>query len=863
MNQPNPNASLSTASGQPDMHAQGNPVDAIAKARDLEELERIRRAVTAVGEATYHWDTASDKIVWSNNVADVIQGADLERISTGKGFADLLDADNFTSRYDTVMRSGEKDDGGGVPFSIEYLLRPGTRNDDRSVWVEDCGRWFAGSHGQPAEVFGVVRQIDDRHERDQELRFLGNCDPLTGLMNRGRMSEALTETMSTASAKKGSCAFLIAVISNLAVVNDAYGFDVADEVMIAVSQRLKRVIRTGDMIGRYSGAKFGIILGNCTETEIKIAAERFLSVARDSVIETARGPVWAMLSIGGVVLPKFTDNASTAMAQAEEALAQAKRQSSDSFVAYEPSQERVSVRSLNARCAAEIISGLKNDRFALAYQPIVDATTKQPMLHEALLRMRCEDGETVAAYHLIPIAEKLGLVRLIDRAVAQLAVDTLAQNPDLWITLNVSGITATDPRWFSQLTEILSADPQIAERIIVEITETVALHELEETISFTRTLREIGCRVAIDDFGAGYSSFKNLRELEIDMVKIDGSYCENLSTNTDNQYFVKSLIELAKKFNLLTTAEWVQTEEDAELLRSWGVDYLQGNLYGEARIDVPWALEGSRMPTDGLNVAPAYDIPESSDAQIEESASCEPVVPCSPVAGEAQLRGPSLDEQSYEDTTTVEPASPEPLDTAVQFAAADDDAPEPFTANPLPLDKVIAEQAPQPEEPVVPVGAGFATEPTVEDVPFSFATATPPGGESEDAPFVASHMQPQPQAEVELAAPCSPQNPETDETQVAAEPFTVENGSPVEDDVPIDDGVSVDNTTAETDAQSEPDDLASAEELGLDQSLLQSALSQLDTTFNPKPVGKKTQQTDVASAIAETFGSQPEAAAAS
>ena len=215
----------------------------------------------------------------------------------------MLDADNFTSRYDTVMRSKARDEGAGVPFQIEYLFRPQGRIGTQAIWLEDCGRWFAGDDGRPAEVYGIVRRIDDRHRRDQHLSFLGNCDPLTGMMNRGRMAEALGEAITVAERDRLSCAFAVAAINNLAVVNDAYGFEIADEVIVAVGRRLRQVMRTGDAIARYSGSKFGIILNNCNEEELRIAAERLLNVARESVIETERGPVWAMLSIGGVICP--------------------------------------------------------------------------------------------------------------------------------------------------------------------------------------------------------------------------------------------------------------------------------------------------------------------------------------------------------------------------------------------------------------------------------------------------------------------------------------------------------------------------------------------------------------------------------
>ena len=145
------------------------------------------------------------------------------------------------------------------------------------------------------------------------------------MMNRGRMTEALGEAMTVAARDNGSCAFVIAAINNLSVVNEAYGFEVADEVIVNVGRRLRQVVRTGDAIARYSGSKFGLILNNCGEEDLHIAAERFLSVARESVIETERGPVWALLSIGALVLPQNAQDANTAMARAEEALTEARR----------------------------------------------------------------------------------------------------------------------------------------------------------------------------------------------------------------------------------------------------------------------------------------------------------------------------------------------------------------------------------------------------------------------------------------------------------------------------------------------------------------------------------------------------------
>jgi EAL domain-containing protein (putative c-di-GMP-specific phosphodiesterase class I) len=170
-----------------------------------------------------------------------------------------------------------------------------------------------------------------------------------------------------------------------------------------------------------------------------------------------------------------------------------------------------------------------------------------------------------------------------------MTISTLHNYPQAHLAMNVSGSTATDPRWFTQLTDIIAANRSVADRRTVEITETVALADLKETFSFVEALRNIGCSVAIDDFGAGFTSFRNLRDLPVNIIKLDGSFCCDLKQNSGSQYLARTLIDLSHKFNLKTIAEWVETEDDAEILQSCGIDLMQGNLFGQASLELPWA----------------------------------------------------------------------------------------------------------------------------------------------------------------------------------------------------------------------------------------------------------------------------------
>jgi diguanylate cyclase (GGDEF)-like protein len=679
---------------EPEAHGVAEDHDAAASRHevvpDLDALQRMRRSIEAVDETTYHWIIETDQIKWSPNIAKVLECSEATA-SSGRAYANLLDGDNITSRYDTVMRSHATDDGDGVPFQIEYLFRPEGRDGRRAIWLEDHGKWYADQSGRPVEVYGTIRRIDDRHSRDQHLSFLGNCDPLTGMMNRGRLSEALNETLAMATREQTNCAFLIAAVNNLPVVNDAYGFEVADEVIVALGRRLRQVVRTGDAIARYSGSKFGIILNNCNEDDVAIAVNRFINIARESVIETEHGPVWAMLSIGAVVVPKHAADANVAMARAEEALTEARRLPSDGSVIYRPSVQRAAERSLNARCATEIVNCLKEDQFKLAYQPIVSAATHEVVMHEALLRMNDSNNELIAAAHLIPVAEKLGLVRLIDRAVAHLTIAALHAHPQAHLSMNVSGATATDPRWFNQLTDIIRANTDVAHRLTVEITETVALGNMMEAFGFVEALRNLGCSVAIDDFGAGFTSFRNLRDLPVNIIKLDGGFCKDLAHNSSNQYLVRTLVDLGHKFNLKVIGEWVETEEDLAVLNTCNVDFLQGNLFGAASLTLPWprsepVLDGSfQFPGSGFEMptaldlsidpdpAPMVSVPEPEPEQATAVAIPDPA----PEPAEAAEAPKSADSQTSVNAEEAPAAAP--LIAHAETPAPEPEAPEPYS----------------------------------------------------------------------------------------------------------------------------------------------------------------------------------------
>jgi EAL domain-containing protein (putative c-di-GMP-specific phosphodiesterase class I) len=281
---------------------------------------------------------------------------------------------------------------------------------------------------------------------------------------------------------------------------------------------------------------------------------------------------------------QLADQAGTvhqALGCALQALDRAKQRRHDCFMSYEPSPHHETARRRKIKIADDVMSALKENRMVLALQPIVHANSGKTTLYECLLRMERPNGSWFSAGDFISIAEQVGLSRLIDRRALELAVDLIKNHPRLKLSLNVSSLTASDHEWLVSLHRLTGGRHALIERLTIEITETATIDDLDHTITFVDTLKKLGCRVAIDDFGAGYSSFKNLKLLDVDMVKIDGSFIENLATDKHDRVFIKTLKDLTDTFELETVAEWVGDAMTVAILKEIGITYLQGYYFGE------------------------------------------------------------------------------------------------------------------------------------------------------------------------------------------------------------------------------------------------------------------------------------------
>jgi diguanylate cyclase (GGDEF)-like protein len=541
----------------------------------------LPETLQGIDAAAYLWTIGTDTLDWSPRLPASL--STMGAADTGAAWTGHTDPEAMTTRASTVMGSTSRDDGRGVPYELEYAVRVPGRNGLRLVWLEDVGHWFAGPDGRPSRARGIVRVVTGRHESDQRLAIQTRFDSLTGTLNRLRLLDVLESMLIDARRYQTSCAFLLIAVENIGAVNDAYGDTTPDDLIAGVARRLRSRMRAGDALGRFSTTIFGLAMANCSLPELTIAARRFMDAVHEEPIDTPAGLVGVRVTGAGIVGPRHASSQVEMVARVSETLAEIRRKKRGSFLAFAPSQAREDTRRRYIKLAEELIGALNAHQLELAFQPVVDAKTSEIKWYEALARIRGADGEPRPISGHIEAAEKLGLVHLLDRRVLELVVGAVKADDAPSVAINVSAETTTDDEWRDRLTEMLKENPGIGARILVEITETAAPGEVAEAADFVAALRAAGVRVAIDDFGAGQTSFRTLRALGVDVVKIDGCFVTDIANSTEDRAFVRAIVGLAHEIGFRTVAEKVEDATTAGLLRDMGVDFLQGDYFGSAK----------------------------------------------------------------------------------------------------------------------------------------------------------------------------------------------------------------------------------------------------------------------------------------
>ncbi len=532
-------------------------------------------ALARAGDAVFVWDRGDDSIKWLDRSVLDRTLASLGECMTGDALAARYCDDHEQRRRNWLDRLR--------PVSGFVAVH---RVEDGGVdhWIEERLVRISGE-GQSVVCLGFMRNVTEWQAYQERLTYLACFDELTGHFTRARLRTVLAQSLVSAFAENNSFSFALIGLDNMAGVNHAFGYDIADEVLTGVGRRISDRLLDGEAIGRVASSKFGVILNAGSPAESMTRLRMIQTAIRDEFILTGSGPVAVTVSIGMVDLPSQARTTQDALAAAEDALTVAKDTAPGGFALHEPDDREAETRRANIVMAEELSAALREERICLAFQPIVNAAkTDDVVFYECLARMVDRTGELIPAAKFMPVAEQLGFVRLIDQRVLELAFEVLSSDASLHLSINLSPQTMNDVGWGRSFDRLTMADPEAAKRLIIEITESYAIHDARHAVERLTEFTDRGCAVALDDFGAGYTSFKYFKTLNLNIVKIDGSYIRDVVDSPDNQLFVRSLTQLARHYGMTVVAEMVENEEAGALLNDMGVDCLQGNFYGAAEV---------------------------------------------------------------------------------------------------------------------------------------------------------------------------------------------------------------------------------------------------------------------------------------
>ncbi len=547
-------------------------------------------ALHAAGDVGYVWDLDDDRMIWSGALLAFFGTKDDTFQIRGEDFRRrVFEADTQLFGAFMVQAQAERIDR-------DYRIR---LNDGSVAWVHERGHIvFNPDTGLPRRVEAVLRVITARKLLEMDLSSRIRVDVLTGLPNRQHLLEILDPLVGDAKASGNSVTYAVLAIDNMTYINEAIGPDAADRVILGVYRRIRQLLPEVSAVGRVGGDQFGMVMRGCTSAQLALLADKLLSSFRDEPVESPVCPVQVSVSMGGVIAPPSVENGWEAMIRAEQGLREAQRQGRNSFVEYRPSEERVRSHRRALEIGQQTLAALKNGGVKLAYQPLIATADMTIASFEALIRMTDDKGAFIPAGLFIPVVEQFGLAHIVDRKVLDLAAEALQADPRLHLGINISGLTASQKGWPDIMRAKLKDLPDIARRLTVEITETAAIIDIEETKRFVETVRELGGTVALDDFGSGFTSIRYLHTLGVNILKIDRELLSDITRNHDQQILVRTLLNLARGLKLQTVAEGVETKEVAGWLIAEGVDLLQGYYYGRPEVDDPAAIRARYQPPE-------------------------------------------------------------------------------------------------------------------------------------------------------------------------------------------------------------------------------------------------------------------------
>jgi diguanylate cyclase (GGDEF)-like protein/PAS domain S-box-containing protein len=496
----------------------------------------------------------------------------------GQTFAHLThpdDADYSRAQFIKVVSGGP---GGRVTYEGRFLHADGSWRQLEVVMTNLLDDPDVGA------IVSNSRDVTDRRALEQQLSHQAFHDSLTGLANRELFLDRVAHALDRADRGTTPVAVMFVDIDDFKMVNDSLGHHLGDEVLVAIAERLKRSTRPGDTVARLGGDEFALLLES---GEMPEAAEAVAARIAADLLEPVRvgtGDLSVRASIGIALDRPFADGPDALLRDADLAMYLAKHNGKGRFEMFHPDMHDEAVRRLEL--TAELRHAIEDRQLQLFYQPIIDVGTTATIGAEALVRWHHPVRGLVSPAEFIPVAESTGLIVPLGRWV----LGEACRQVESWrrsdvvdraftISVNLSGRQLQEPSILDDVTEALRSSGLPAAAVVLEVTESMIMDNVDAALDRLNALKELGLRLAVDDFGTGYSSLSYLRNFPMDIIKIDKSFVDRIAVDAEGVAMVRGVIDLSGALGLTTIAEGVESGRQLQLLSELGCDSAQGHLF--------------------------------------------------------------------------------------------------------------------------------------------------------------------------------------------------------------------------------------------------------------------------------------------
>ena len=562
------------------IHREVQAFGCLAKAHRLEKsikesekrcealLDSSRDAIAYIHEGMHVYSNQSYLELFGFNESDDLEGMPI---------LDMIGSDDRT-KFKTFLRDSCKDDNCN------------TAKMELSLKKADSTEFKGAMEFSPASIEGepciqVIIRTGSSKELEEQLVLLSQTDSVTGLYNRQYFMDAIQKTVSEAKDGKTNAAILLIHLDNYNGIKQSAGVVAADQFLNEIAREFETVVGDHDILAHFEGNTYSIIAENQTALTVEAYAKVVSKAAQNYIANINDQSLNSSCTIGVSLVDKNAPDSGEILLRAERAVKQASENGPSSIVIYQPKEGELTQKEIDAKVISDLKDALKNNRFVLYYQPVISLHGDTDERYEVFVRMLDEKGNIILPNDFLPAADRTGMSLAIDRWVLLNTIITVTrcwkEGKRTLFFVKLAANSLKDATLMTWLKDQLKKHNVPKNSLIFEVKENVAVTSLKYTAELAKSLQELNCGFALDDFGKGNNPFELLKHIPADYLKLERSFMEELSSSTENQEAVKAITEKAMELNKLTIAQCVQDATSLSVLWGMGINFIQGNFLQE------------------------------------------------------------------------------------------------------------------------------------------------------------------------------------------------------------------------------------------------------------------------------------------